>query len=87
MVKFYGATLEPKLAVVMEICERGSMFHRLQDKTTPLDWELALRWMYEIARGIATLHAWDPVIVHRDLKTLNLLVRAISHFLADQLYR
>lgn len=41
-----------------------------------LDW----RWFFDIAmdavRGIDVLHNWQPPIVHRDLKSLNLLVDA-----------
>lgn len=61
----------------MELCANGSLFHRLQDVAhTLVNWPRVLKWGYEIVLGIAVLHNWTPVILHRDLKTLNLLVRS-----------
>lgn len=74
IVHFYGATLAPKLCIVLEYCSRGTLFHYLHDDLNYVDWRLALRWLLESARGINTLHLWRPQIVHRDLKTLNLLL-------------
>lgn len=74
IVHFYGATLTPKLCIVLEYCSRGTLFHYLHDDLNYVDWRLALRWLIESARGINTLHLWKPQIVHRDLKTLNLLL-------------
>lgn len=75
IVHFYGATLEPKLVICLEYCSKGSLFHFLQDPENELTWSLVIRWMSEAVRGIDTLHQWKPAaIVHRDLKTLNLLV-------------
>jgi hypothetical protein len=74
IVHFWGATLEPKLVICLEYCSNGSLFHFLQDPHSDLTWSLVLRWMTEAVRGIDTLHQWKPSIVHRDLKTLNLLL-------------
>jgi hypothetical protein len=74
IVHFYGATLAPKLCIVLEYCSQGTLFHYLHDDLNYVDWRLALRWMTESVRGINTLHLWKPQIVHRDLKTLNLLL-------------
>jgi ankyrin repeat protein/tRNA A-37 threonylcarbamoyl transferase component Bud32 len=73
MIQFYGASLKP-LMMVMEFCARGSLYHVLNDKTLDINWERALNIAIEMANGIAVLHGWDPQIVHRDLKSLNLLV-------------
>lgn len=74
IVHFHGATLAPKLCIVLEYCSQGTLFHYLHDDLNYVDWRLALRWLSESARGINTLHLWKPQIVHRDLKTLNLLL-------------
>jgi hypothetical protein len=36
IVHFYGASLEPKLVIVLEYCSRGSLFHYLQDASNPV---------------------------------------------------
>ena len=33
-----------------------------------------LSMAHDVARGMAYLHAWTPPLIHRDLKSLNLLV-------------
>lgn len=37
-------------------------------------WPQFLEWGVQLASGVAALHNNDPQIVHRDLKSLNLLV-------------
>eukprot|EP01125_Pyxidicula_operculata_P004210 TRINITY_DN1621_c1_g1_i1.p1 TRINITY_DN1621_c1_g1~~TRINITY_DN1621_c1_g1_i1.p1 ORF type:complete len:996 (+),score=277.91 TRINITY_DN1621_c1_g1_i1:238-3225(+) len=39
-----------------------------------ITWERVLQWSLEVAKAINVLHTWKPIIVHRDLKTLNLLL-------------
>src|SRR5690349_12643929 len=41
-VTLYGITLEPKLCMVMEFCERGSLYNILMKNTKIVDWKLAL---------------------------------------------
>jgi len=74
IVHFYGATLEPKLCIVMELCINGSVYHYLSKPQSEVTWARVLKWSSEVARGINTLHLWKPPLVHRDLKTLNLLL-------------
>lgn len=74
IVHFFGATLEPKLCIVMELCINGSLCHYLAKPTSEVSWERIIKWSTEIVRGINTLHLWKPPLVHRDLKTLNLLL-------------
>jgi len=73
IVHFYGATLEPKLCIVMELCTNGSLYHYLKIKPD-ITWDRIIKWGTETARGINILHSWKPPIVHRDLKSLNLLL-------------
>lgn len=75
IVKFYGASIEPKLSMVMEYCSRGSLYHVLNNNQLNLTWELSLDFCKQMAQGMNELHNWTPSpIVHRDLKSLNLLV-------------
>jgi serine/threonine protein kinase len=60
--------------MVLEYCANGSLFHYMQDGTHQVPWDLVLQWGQEIAKGVNALHSWKTAIVHRDLKSLNLLV-------------
>lgn len=74
IIKFYGATFEPKLCIVMEYCANGALFQYLQDPSNRVDWPLVLRWAKESAQALLVLHNHQPQIVHRDFKSLNLLL-------------
>lgn len=75
MVTFYGASVTPKLTMVMEYCSRGSLYHVLNNKQMDLTWEQTLLFCHDMACGMEVLHNFKPdPIVHRDLKSLNLLV-------------
>jgi len=75
IVRFYGATLgEPHSCVVMELCARGDLLNALQNTAITVNWKGVLDWATQIVEGINCLHNWEPQIVHRDLKTLNLLL-------------
>lgn len=74
VVYFHGAVLEPKLCMVMEFCSRGSLYHVITNDKYDIGWDKVFRFAIETTKGIDTLHNADPQIVHRDLKSLNLLV-------------
>jgi serine/threonine protein kinase len=74
IVRFFGASFKPKLCMVLEFCARGSLYHVLKDETNTINWERGLQIMKETVAGIDALHGNEPMIMHRDLKSLNLLV-------------
>eukprot|EP01128_Nolandella_sp_AFSM9_P000684 TRINITY_DN10825_c0_g1_i1.p1 TRINITY_DN10825_c0_g1~~TRINITY_DN10825_c0_g1_i1.p1 ORF type:complete len:823 (-),score=218.56 TRINITY_DN10825_c0_g1_i1:212-2566(-) len=78
IVHFFGASVKDKLTLVMEFCERGSLYDVLQDNVT-ISWTLAFQMLEEVVRGIKSLHESNPPIMHRDLKTLNVLVTSDFH--------
>jgi len=79
IVQFYGASLREKLTMVMELCDRGSLFHVLQEKSITFSWPMFFEMMEEIVKGIQCLHNNIPILFHRDLKTLNVLVTQDFH--------
>lgn len=60
--------------MVMEYCSRGSLRTVLEDRSIDLAWPLRVKMLLDAANGIAYLHNKEPIIIHRDLKTDNLLV-------------
>lgn len=74
IVYFFGICAAPKLCMVMELCSRGSLFHVMTDPEIHFGWEQFFHCAIETASGMDVLHNWTPQIMHRDLKSLNLLV-------------
>jgi len=74
MVLFYGACIEPKLCMVMEFCSRDSLYHVMNNNKYQISWDLFFKFSLQMLRGMECLHSWTPQIVHRDFKSLNLLV-------------
>lgn len=59
----------------MEFCEKGSLLDVLsKDKDLCLTWDLTFSMLEQTISGIKALHSHDPPVLHRDLKTLNVLV-------------
>lgn len=54
--------------MVMEYCERGSLYHVLRNPECIIGWDRALDMLEEIVKGIKVLHDHKPAIMHRDLK-------------------
>ncbi|KAL1211868.1 putative serine/threonine-protein kinase SIS8 [Cardamine amara subsp. amara] len=72
---FMGAVTSPqRLCIVSEFLPRGSLFRLLQRSTSKLDWRRRIHMALDIARGMNYLHHCSPPIIHRDLKSSNLLV-------------
>ncbi|PSR97894.1 Serine/threonine-protein kinase [Actinidia chinensis var. chinensis] len=72
---FMGAVTSPqRLCIVTEFLPRGSLFRLLQRNTSRLDWRRRAHMALDIARGMNYLHHCNPPIIHRDLKSSNLLV-------------
>ncbi|ESQ40284.1 hypothetical protein EUTSA_v10012708mg [Eutrema salsugineum] len=77
IVLFMGAvTQPPNLSIVTEYLSRGSLYRLLHKSGAreQLDERRRLSMAYDVAKGMNYLHNRNPPIVHRDLKSPNLLV-------------
>jgi mitogen-activated protein kinase kinase kinase 9 len=85
IVLFIGAcTVQPELALVLEYCGNGSLWDVLRNHNTPLPWYLRCKIALDIARGVNYLHNFPRPVLHRDLKSLNILLDdAMNAKLAD----
>jgi len=80
LVRFYGITLSP-VQIVLELIEKGSLDIILVDKTlndAVFNWMVRLRIARDVAKGMAYLHAQQPAILHRDLRSPNVFITSLD---------
>ncbi|ETM41878.1 TKL protein kinase [Phytophthora nicotianae] len=70
-----GACLAPaNRALVIELVEQGSLWAILRTRRRQLTDEMRARFVLDTARGMSYLHQFELPILHRDMKSPNLLV-------------
>ncbi|KAG3018242.1 hypothetical protein JG687_00004856 [Phytophthora cactorum] len=70
-----GACLAPEnRALVIELVEQGSLWAILRTRRRQLTDEMRARFVLDTARGMSYLHHFELPILHRDMKSPNLLV-------------
>ncbi|XP_062511683.1 probable serine/threonine-protein kinase DDB_G0271682 isoform X2 [Corticium candelabrum] len=79
IVRFLGLCIDPgHYAIIMEHVEYGDLenllLHAVEDHPAIKQWDCRIRMAQEIAKGMEYLHSLEPPIIHRDLKTKNVLV-------------
>ncbi len=77
VVRLYAAFSRPP-AIVLEFVPMGSLDEVLRRTSGPTDWMLVLRMALDIARGLEYLHGFTPRVLHRDLKSPNILVQSLD---------
>ena len=77
----FSQSEDQKPLIIMELMDR-SLFHHLQDQSIALPWSTRLGMALGIASGLRYLHEVHRVI-HRDIKSLNILVRGNDVKIAD----
>ncbi|KAG0457976.1 hypothetical protein HPP92_023133 [Vanilla planifolia] len=84
LVPLYGCTspTSPELLLVFELMPNGTVADHLHGSRAAegcLTWPIRLSIAVDAASALAYLHSVDPPIIHRDVKTGNLLVDAEFH--------
>eukprot|EP00003_Mantamonas_plastica_P016877 TRINITY_DN2822_c2_g3_i1.p1 TRINITY_DN2822_c2_g3~~TRINITY_DN2822_c2_g3_i1.p1 ORF type:complete len:355 (+),score=138.19 TRINITY_DN2822_c2_g3_i1:39-1067(+) len=75
VVGFKGVCVqEPNVSIVMEFLPNGSLYDYLHVKNNTLSEKQIVTIARGVARGMHFLHSFDPMIVHRDLKSHNILL-------------
>ncbi|BFG18147.1 hypothetical protein CerSpe_044210 [Prunus speciosa] len=75
VVLFMGAvTRPPHFSILTEFLPRGSLYRLLHRPNSQLDEKRRMRMAFDVAKGMNYLHTSHPTVVHRDLKSPNLLV-------------
>ena len=74
IVRFIGMCHdENNLCIVTELCENGDLFEYMKRTPRP-PFTKQISMLHDIAHGVAYLHSRRPGIIHRDLKSQNILV-------------
>eukprot|EP00002_Diphylleia_rotans_P013188 TRINITY_DN256_c1_g2_i1.p1 TRINITY_DN256_c1_g2~~TRINITY_DN256_c1_g2_i1.p1 ORF type:complete len:2532 (-),score=481.87 TRINITY_DN256_c1_g2_i1:2062-8733(-) len=75
IVLYMAACIEPKnLCIVSELMTRGSLYDILHNDSIEIDESMRLSFVVDAAKGLQYLHLSTPPILHRDLKSPNLLL-------------
>ncbi|XP_078436049.1 protein kinase superfamily protein [Wolffia australiana] len=70
--------------LVMEYMPNGTLFELLHGGAAPPSWARRLRLLLQAAKAIHAVHSCDPPIIHRDVKSANVLIdRAFNARLGD----
>ncbi|CAE7406535.1 unnamed protein product [Symbiodinium natans] len=78
LVGFIGACLQPpNLCIVTEFMPGGSLHHLLHKARTPLTLGTQSKMAIQVCEGVDFLHGHAPPVVHRDLKSLNIVLDRI----------
>jgi len=78
LVILYGVSYDGDIPrLITEYCDGGAVFdflHNNEDEEYELGPDQQYKMSVDVAVAMNYLHAFDPMIVHRDLKSLNLLL-------------
>eukprot|EP00929_Paragymnodinium_shiwhaense_P053965 TRINITY_DN27051_c0_g3_i1.p1 TRINITY_DN27051_c0_g3~~TRINITY_DN27051_c0_g3_i1.p1 ORF type:complete len:1405 (+),score=254.77 TRINITY_DN27051_c0_g3_i1:285-4499(+) len=75
LVAFVGACLRPPdLCIVTEFMNGGSLHHLLHKAKAALMQTQQIKMAGQICEGVSFLHCLQPPVVHRDLKSLNIIL-------------
>mmetsp|Transcript_9763 Transcript_9763/g.17622 ORF Transcript_9763/g.17622 Transcript_9763/m.17622 type:complete len:660 (+) Transcript_9763:59-2038(+) len=77
IVKYIGCVLEnPNLAILTEYLPNGNVFDLLYTHRVSLQAAYRLKIASQVALALCYMHSCDPILIHRDLKTQNLVLDA-----------
>eukprot|EP01107_Rhizomastix_libera_P017087 TRINITY_DN764_c0_g1_i2.p1 TRINITY_DN764_c0_g1~~TRINITY_DN764_c0_g1_i2.p1 ORF type:complete len:766 (-),score=274.62 TRINITY_DN764_c0_g1_i2:102-2399(-) len=75
VLQYLGSCVSPPdICIALEYMCRGSLYSILHNPDIKLSWGLILRILTDASRGMLYLHSCKPPLIHRDLKSHNLLV-------------
>jgi serine/threonine protein kinase len=75
IVELLGVCIaESSMLMITEFLPCGNLYNFLRNKSQTFDFRFALQVAMDVAEGMNFLHSTTPTILHRDLKSPNILV-------------
>jgi len=74
LVRCFEATTKAPYLIVSEYCAGGSLYDMVHDSKEPMSWMHRLKILLDVATGLEYLHSLTPKVLHRDLKSCNVLL-------------
>jgi hypothetical protein len=69
-----ASTHSEDISIVTEWCEHGSLTDLIYDEQRTMTMTSMLSIAIDVAQGMNYLHSLEPIIIHRDLKSANILI-------------
>ena len=91
IVLFYGAAESSKQGItcfVSEFIQHGALYEILHEGKgrKELSWWLLGKFLKDCARALVYLHSFNPPLIHRDVKSSNLLVTSLNNPNEDEIH-
>ncbi|XAR62105.1 Non-specific serine/threonine protein kinase [Bertholletia excelsa] len=76
LVNLLGFGVDPKQRklILVEFMPNGSLYDLLHTSPKPPSWARRVRFAVQIAKAVQLLHALNPPVIHRDIKSSNVLI-------------
>ena len=75
LVRFEGACVDKNLCIITEFCSGRTLFELLhQQRHIKLSRQQKFKLIRDMSYAMLYLHTTNPPVIHRDLKSLNLLL-------------
>ncbi|CAL5348867.1 hypothetical protein CsSME_00035536 [Camellia sinensis var. sinensis] len=70
----FGVDSDNRKLIVVEFMPNGSLYDLLHNSTRPPGWRRRVRFALQIAKAVQHLHLSNPPVIHRDIKSSNVLI-------------
>ena len=84
VIHLFGVALNPS-AMILEYCKYGDLYNfiekRRMEEDSSITFPFTIRWMIalDIALGLEYLHSLSPPIIHRDMRSPNILLAYLDN--------
>ncbi|KAI3412773.1 Protein kinase domain-containing protein [Psidium guajava] len=74
LIGFCDGVSDGRLHLVVEYMPNGSLFDLLHRSSRSPGWTRRIRFALQVAKAVQCLHSADPPVIHRDIKSSNVLI-------------